>query len=125
MNRRICIEIEEEIRQALKPIGEARGIAFDVVNGSYGTDHMSVKVAGIEISTPSQDGKDFKQLEFEKVCRVFGFKPEDYGMEFKAEGAMYQLIGLKPNARKNVCEIKNVISGAVYVAPLSYVKRGA
>ena len=87
----------QETEQALKALTEKYNVNIKAGNISYTNTNFSLK---LEVSKKDIGGKSFEQVEFEKYCVLYGFKPEDYKKKFNMNGKTFTLTGFKPRAKK-------------------------
>lgn len=71
-------------------------------------------------------GKSAEQRAFEQYCNSFGFKPEDYGKEYRSfDGTTMKFIGFNPRARKYFYLVKNMLDGKTYKTQHVNIKKEA
>ena len=88
-----------EIESALSDIATKYGCIVEAGNIKY-DDILTTVSLQFKSCT---DGKSADQLNFEKYCVQYGFKPEDYGFTFTEKGKTYTFKEFKTSARKYPC----------------------
>jgi hypothetical protein len=96
--------------EALKEVGEKLGVTIKLGNATYAPDGSSATMK-LEINAIREDGKSPAQVQFEKVCAIYGLKPEDFGREVTVNGERFTIAGLNTKAPKNCVNIKRVSDG--------------
>ena len=96
-------QLRHEMETALAAIAEKYNCDVSIGNIKY--DDINTDIV-VSLRSKGSDGKSADQLNFEKYCGRFGFKPEDYGFTFINGGKTYQFIGFNPKARKNYCILR-------------------
>lgn len=86
-----------EMENALKGFAEKYNFDIKAGNISYDSNSFNIK---IEVRQKEINGKSFEQAEFESLCVLFDFKPEDYGKKFNYNGRMFSLTGFNTKAHK-------------------------
>lgn len=92
-----------EMESALAAIAEKYNCDVSVGNIKYDDINTDISVS---FRSKGADGKSADQLNFEKYCGQFGFKPEDYGFTFTDNGKTFKFVGFNPRARKNYCLLR-------------------
>ena len=95
--------LRSEMESALAAI--AAKYNCDVSIGNIKYDDINTDVS-VSFRSKGADGKSADQLNFEKYCGQFGFKPEDYGFTFTDNGKTFEFVGFNPKARKNYCILR-------------------
>lgn len=96
-------QFRSEMEAALATI--ATKYNCDVSIGNIKYDDINTDIS-VSFRSKGTDGKTADQLNFEKYCGQFGFKPEDYGFAFTDKGKTYTFVGFNPKARKNYCILR-------------------
>jgi len=114
--------IHSDIDKAIREVGEKHG--FAITGGSkltYSDTGFTLKVGASYTKDPSGKDIDPKRAVFEKTCKFYSLKPEDYLKEVHIHGdsRVYIITGVKPKARKNSIIIKDKKTGKEYVCPPS------
>ena len=100
-----------EVEEALKPLAEKYGAGVVAGNINYGPYDLGIKVEFKKLSTATNN---VEQAEFETYCKMYGFKPEDYGKIYKgAKGKEYKLVGFNLAAPKYPFRIVDMSTGKV------------
>ena len=96
--------LRSEMETALAAIADKYNCDISVGNIKYDDINTDVSVS---FRSKGADGKSADQLNFEKYCSQFGFKPEDYGYTFTdKDDKTYTFVGFNPKARKNYCILR-------------------
>ena len=103
MTKEQFIALRSEVEAALSTI--AAKYNCDVSAGNIKDDDINTDMT-ISFRSKGADGKSADQLNFEKYCGQFGFKPEDYGFTFTDNGKTFEFVGFNPKARKNYCILR-------------------
>lgn len=90
-------QFRADVDAALASVGEKYGVDIKCGNISYGSNHFDTR---LNATKKVVNGVSYEQAEFERVCLIYGFDPEDFGKEFEVQGKTYKLIGFNPKARK-------------------------
>lgn len=98
ITREMIKEFREDFLKLNKAIEMKYGVALKVDKISYGSDSFSFNVKAF--SNSSGDDISVEQLEFNKLCPRYGFKPSDYMREFEYNNQIFKLIGFLPKAKK-------------------------
>lgn len=108
-----------DVNAALKQVTTKHGVEIECGKISY-TDFdftMQLKVV-------KSDGYvDGKRGIFEQECTLFGFNPEDYNREFKADGKCFKLVGFNRKSPKNNCNIYCADDGKTYKCNDEMIKK--
>ena len=97
-------QLRYEMEIALAAIAEKYNCDVSIGNIKYDDINTNISVS---LRSKGADGKSADQLNFEKYCGQFGFKPEDFGFTFTdKDGKVYTFIGFNPKARKNYCMLR-------------------
>lgn len=97
-------QLRSEMETALAAIAEKYNCDVSIGNIKYDDINTNISVS---LRSKGSNGKSADQLNFEKYCGQFGFKPEDYGYTFiDKDGKAYSFIGFNPRARKNYCILR-------------------
>lgn len=92
----------EDIEKALAAIAEKYNC--DVTAGKIKYDDSLINIS-IDFKARGKNGESGEQVEFNKLCERYGFKPEHYNNSFIMDGQTYRLVGFNPKARKYYCII--------------------
>lgn len=96
ISKDMLVSFRKDFKEAVKQLEQQYGVEIKLGNISYNTNNFHGKMEVFEIS----DGKNAEQLQFEKLCSLYGYKPSDYGREFVSQGDRFKLVGFKPQAQK-------------------------
>ena len=113
MNKKEVQTIANEIKEALKAIGQKHNMEIGFGNVRYSETQFTAKLTA---QVKELDGKSLEQIEFEKYCTIFGFKPEDYRRVANrpSQGHLYRILGFKPSSPKFCLQVEDTITGARY-----------
>lgn len=87
------VAFSREVEAALADMAEKRGIKIKAGNIRFSLHNFSIT---LDVSKKEVDGKPFEQVEFEKLCVLFGFEPSDYLRSFSMGGRTFQLVSFNP-----------------------------
>lgn len=87
----------QDVEQALQELTKKYDVNIKAGNIKYDSNSFNLD---LQMTKKDIGGKTFEQVEFEKYCRLYGFKPEDYKKQFNMNGKTFTLTGFKPRATK-------------------------
>ena len=93
------MNLRTEIESLLAPLTTKYGCEINAGNIKY--DDILTTVS-LQFKSCSE-GKSADQLNFEKYCVQYGFKPEHYGFAFTENGKFFKFVSFKTTARKYPC----------------------
>lgn len=112
INTTTIANFRADFKNAVKPLEEKYGVIIEPRGVTYDNSHFYFKV---EVQNGTNK-EDINKEIFEKNCERFGLEKDDFGKVFKSStGEEYQIIGLKPNKRKNVVLVKKLSNGEEYI----------
>lgn len=79
----------------------------DVTIGKIKYDETLINIS-IDFKVHGDNGEPSEQVEFNKLCDKYGFKPEHYKKPFVMDGKTFYLVGFHPKARKHYCVISDI-----------------
>lgn len=94
-----------DVEKALAAVAEKYGC--DVTAGKIKYDDISINLS-LDFKARGENGESGEQMEFNKLCGNYGFKPEHYKVPFIMDGKTFYLIGFNPKARKYYCIISDI-----------------
>lgn len=94
INRSTCRMIDDAIGQALKSVETKFGVKIQVGGGTFNDTEFSTKLR------ISLGDVDVAKKDWERYCRSFGLKPEQFGSTFESNGTTYTVCGIKPRAKR-------------------------
>jgi len=106
-------EFRDEFSKVMLSLEETFEITISVGNIRYNTNEFNLKIVAINGDKAEVEHREFEQhvLRFAHL----GLKKEMYRQEFIArDGKTYILVALKPKARKNMCVIREKMTGKEY-----------
>lgn len=86
-----------EAEKALSDIAKKYNVDIKAGKIKYTNNSFNLD---LQINKKEIDGKSFEQVEFEKYCSLYGFRPEDYNKTFTMQGKQFSICGFKPRASK-------------------------
>lgn len=95
LNERQFIAFKREAEELLTALASRYGA--DVKAGKIRYDDTSFNL-DIKVTKKSVNGKPYEQVEFEKYCKLYDFKPEDYKKQFVCQNKIYTLTGFNSRA---------------------------
>lgn len=101
----------EDVKVALEGVAKKHGVVIQPTKIKYSTDSFELK---LEVNKIPENGMSVEQANFEKLCRNYFLKPEDYGRTFQSNGKTMKLIGFLPSGRKYNYLGEDVITGKQY-----------
>lgn len=113
MNETEIKTISDEIKHALKAVAEKHNMNIDLGGITYSNIEFHTKLT---VKLRELNGKSVDQIEFERYCMIFGFKPEDYLRiaNKPGQGHLFRIVGFKPNSPKFSLLVEDVDTGARY-----------
>ena len=111
------VALRSEMETALAAVAEKYNCDVSIGNIRYDDINTDITVS---FRSKGTDGKTADQLNFEKYCGQYGFKPEDYGFTFTDKNKTYTFVGFNPRARKNYCLLR--CEGATYTTSPDGIK---
>ena len=118
-NSKDFTNFRNDVNEALEEIANKYGVNITTGKIKYSEFDFTMELKAIK----QEEGLDGNQKEFEKVCFLFGFKPEHYKARFSLQGREFELVGFNPRSPKNCCSIKSVTDGKGYKCGDEAVKR--
>lgn len=110
MDKRIDKEFltifREKANEALKSVEEELGVTINLNKIKY-SDYEFDLAVNVKVGSK----EEAERREFEKYCRMYDLKPEDYLKEFTSKGKLYKIVGFQPTRRKYPYECKEVLTG--------------
>lgn len=103
MTKEQFADLRYEMEKALAAIAEKYNCDVSIGNIKYDDINTDITVS---LRSKGENGKSADQMNFEKYCGQFGFKPEDYGFTFTDKKKTYTFVGFNPRARKNYCLLR-------------------
>lgn len=122
-NKQNLTAIFAEVEDALAPIAEKYGIKLERKRCSYRADELPVafKFITVELDTNGNQ-MDSRAKDFIKYAATFGLSESDFLAEFRSNGVLYRVTGLKPRAPKYPVVAEDVRTGKSYKFPAERVK---
>lgn len=84
--------IREAVEVALQEVGADLGVGLSLGNGSFreheGHFRLNVVTGGSGDESPVQSSWD-------RICKSYGFEPEDFGRTFVSQGQTFKITGLQ------------------------------
>ena len=117
MTKEQFTELRYEMETALSAIAEKYNCDVSIGNIKY--DDINTDIV-VSLRSKGTDGKSADQMNFEKYCGQFGFKPEDFGFTFTEGKKTYTFVGFNPRARKNYCLLR--CEGTTYTSAPDGIK---
>lgn len=112
-------EFRVEMADALREFAADHELHVDAGAISYDSNSFTIKIT---CTQKPKDGKSIEQVDFEKNCATFGFKPEDYGKTFVEGKDTYTFVGFLPKGRKYQALVRK--GTAEYKVTIDAVRRG-
>jgi len=116
LDKNLVKEISDEIKNALKTIGDKHDVKISLGSITYTPDSFSTKLT-CTVFKDDDDGK--RDLFFKNVkmlSRLFEISESDYLRTYRGgDGKQYVLVGINPKARTNFCMISDVSGVNRYV----------
>jgi len=85
-----------ELEEATKALANKYNVNIKAGHIKYTNNSFNL---GLEVTKKEINGKSFEQVEFEKLCLLYGFKPEDYNKQFTSHGRKFAIYGFNNRAR--------------------------
>ena len=112
-------EFRIEMADALREFAADHNLVVDAGNISYDSNSFTIKIS---CTQKPEDGKSIEQVDFEKYCGAYGFRPEDYGKTFIEGNDTYAFVGFLPKGRKYQALVKK--GDVSYKVTLDAVRKG-
>ena len=109
--------LREEIDEALAPVLKKYGMSAHTGNARYNDVDATFK---LKVMLGSND--DAAQRDWDRVCRLYGLKPEDFGSLFESGGVQWEICGIQTRSRKYPILAKNE-NGTIYKFTADEVRR--
>ena len=119
ITKQMLKEIRSDLEKVLEEIGEKHGVIIKAGNASFTPVEATMK---IEITSVDKDSDEYRKSEWDKHCKIYGFNPEDYGLECIDKGERYRLVGFNPGSPKNRIKIIRIRDGAEYRCSIQMCK---
>lgn len=97
--------VRDVIEKALKEAGVDIGVTFRTGNCTYGDAECKFQLS-VRVADPKAQ-ENAKKESFNRYCRSFGLRPEDYGTTITTAGKRLTLIGILPKKIKYPFEMKD------------------
>jgi hypothetical protein len=122
INPEACKQIRKLVNDKLAEALQELGLKVELGNMTYSSDKVSTKLTVLLADTDSMQ-IDFA-LQAQATCFLYGLKPEDYKKRFESNGAMYELVAIKPRRSKYPFVARKVGSNTMYRFPKNPVLSG-
>lgn len=108
--------IRKDITEALAPIEEKYGLRLKLNSITYSEDHFSAKLESYAFEKDEEGDKALFLRNAEIIKKKgYNFTELHYLKTFRGlDGKQYVLTGLRPNAKRNFCEIKDIYGTNIY-----------
>lgn len=106
--------IRNDITSALKAVEKKHGVLFNVGRISYTDSDFRVT---IQCHTNSSGAASPIELEWNKLCHLYGFIKEDLNKKVNLNGEVHKIIGLKARNRKYPIITVKISNGKQYKWP--------
>lgn len=120
-NPTVCKLLDQRIKDALAPLAAEFGVQIKIGGGSYLGGSYKPK---FEVAVIAADGLAMtpEAEAFKQCAAMLGFKPDDLGRSFKANGRTFKITGYRPRAHRQPI-MATTDDGKTYVFPVDAVKR--
>ena len=122
ITRTILRQFRTDFEDAVKDLETKYNVSLSLGSISYSDKEFHGKLTADVVNPETGKSVDKDKENFMKYCHVFGLAVTDYGKTFKHNTKIFEIIGIKPNARKNAIIIKDQ-NGRDFVAPVDMIKR--
>ena len=113
-------DICEEVKEALKTIGDKHSVKFHMMSGSY--DSFMYRIRGEFREEGDANNISHEQNQWNRYCHRGGLKESHFGMSITHKGTTYKIVGWKARARKNQVVLLNEADGRSWRFPAMLVK---
>ena len=96
-NKKTIVEVKDIFEKYMKQLEKETGIKISLERISFNSYSFSSK---IKAEIPSTDGISNDQKRWEFVAFMYGFKKDDYGKSFTANGRTFTLYKLDGSRKK-------------------------
>lgn len=97
ITREFIKEFRSDFKKAVKELEEKHGVTIDLKNISF--DNVSFR-GPVEVKLKEVNGVSSEQVEFEKLCSLYGLAPSDYKKKITLPEGSFELIGFKTSSPK-------------------------
>lgn len=96
-DRTVVRQIQDEVMEAVKKVGEKWGLRIDELKGGFTERTFDL---AMRLAPGEGDGRDPAEREFAEHAGLFGLVAEDYQRPFVSGKKPYRLVALKPRNPK-------------------------
>lgn len=119
MNSKTAVEIREKVEAFVQDLANEYGLSPQVGRVTYSNDFARMKVEFEEMVDTGQSDIPTVPISFINDGAKFGIKASDYNRVFTAfDGKEYQIVGVRPRARKRPVLIKRLSDGKEFASSL-------
>ena len=111
MNREAANLISEEVRKALAPVLENLGISISKQSGTYDPD---ANTFGLRLTFAAPLAEGVIPPEWSRNAWRFDLKGDDFGRQFDFRGSRFEIVGLRPRARKAPIVVRDIGKDQLY-----------
>jgi len=97
LTKKEFVAFRQEAEKALQELAKKYDVNIKAGNIKYDNNSFNLD---LKMTKKDIGGKTFEQVEFEKHCFMYGFKPEDYRKQFTMNGETFTVTGFKLRATK-------------------------
>lgn len=117
----VCKLLDQRIKDALAPLAAEFGVQIKIGGGSYLGGSYKPK---FEVSVVTEGGLAMtpEAEAFKQCAAMLGFKPDDLGRAFVANGMTMKVTGYRPRASARPI-LATTADGNTYVFPTDAIKR--
>lgn len=109
-----------DFEKTVKALEEQYQVTIDLGSITYEDTKFTSRIT--VVTTEKIDGKSAEQIDFEKLCGLYGFKPSHYNVEFNYNGELFKLIGFNTRASSKPCRVQRVSDKRIGRMPTTCVK---
>jgi len=116
-------EFRKDLENSLEEIKEKYNISIDFGAISYEKDNFSFRASAVRTINESGEFVSPEQIMFNKHCRLFKVKEEDYKKIFSFGGMTFELTGFKPKSPKYSVLAMDVRSKKTFKLPFESLNK--
>lgn len=118
----IAFNVIKDMREALEPVAKKHGLSLELESDRFAKYTLSGNVE-LKVTKNAKGEKiDPARMEWDRLAPALGVPADWYRRTFRDKNSVFEIAGLRMNARKNCICIVNVASNKEYVCGIDFVK---
>ena len=122
MDKASCKAVRKDLDAAMAKVLKKHGLEGKLNNLAFGENGITVKKFEITRIMNAAESKDAIRANFDKHCRVYGFKKSDFGTEVQIGTTTAVFEGFNLSRHKNSISIRDK-DGHRYMTTVTAMKR--